>query len=283
MTILNAVRRHIDEAAYLYDFSHSLPEGVTITWFLLKKKHMQLRKRLDPHVSLNEDALISLYGARHVVDLLGSEIYILDEIYRERVYDRIADFGPKPGSTVVDVGANVGMFAVQRARRGAYVYAFEPNPDCYRRLSRAVVENGLTDRISIFNYAIGQGSGFGTMRVPNNRTALGSVIPLDTDTSGPSHAIKIISLDQTLPALGVEYIDLLKIDTEGAELAVLQGAQRMLEVTQRIIVEYHSRDLQHRVGMFFSSRGFRQVLHLDTPSLPETGVIYARKSHADGE
>ena len=114
------------------------------------------------------------------------------------------------------------------------------------------------------------------MRVPDNRTALGSVVPLDADTSGHSPVIKITSLDLILPALGVEYVDLLKIDTEGAELAVLRGAERTLQITPHIILEYHSRDLQQQVGAFFGSHGFRQVLHLDTPSLPETGVVYAR-------
>lgn len=283
MKILNKVRSHIDEASYLYGFSESLPERVNVTWFLLKKKRAQLTSKVHPSHSFNEDALIPLYGARHIVDLLGSEIYVLDEIYREHLYDRVAAFVPKAACTVVDVGANVGIFAVQQARRGAHVYAFEPNPDCYRRLSKAVVENGLTGNISIFNYAVGLTTGIGTMQVPDNRTVLGSVVPVDAATSSHPTVIKITSLDQILPALGVEHVDLLKIDTEGAEVDVLRGAAQTLRTTERIVVEYHNHDLQQQVSTLFGSHGFRQVLHIKTPAafLPEAGVIYAQKSTSE--
>jgi FkbM family methyltransferase len=283
MGILNKVSRHVDEASYLYGFSHSLRERLTVTWFLLKKKGAQLGNRLGSHNSFSEDALLPLYGARHVVDLAGTEIFVLDEIYREHLYDRVAGFVPKAAGTVVDVGANVGMFAVQQAHRGAHVYAFEPNRDCYRRLSKAVVENGLTEAISIFNYAIGRTTGIGAMHVPDNRTVYGSVIPVEAATSSHSAVVRITSLDQILPALGVEHVDLLKIDTEGAEVDVLRGAVQTLRNTERIIVEYHNRDLQHQVGTFFNSHGFRQVLDIDTSALPDSGLIYAEKSASDGQ
>jgi FkbM family methyltransferase len=277
--ILARLRPHVDEASYLYGFSRSLREKLGVTSFLLKKKRAQLRGKIDPQAPSDQDALIDLYGARHVVDLLGSEIYVLDEIYRERLYDRVADFVPQAGWTAVDVGANVGMFAVRQARRGAHVYAFEPNPSCYKRLSKAVVENGLTHRVSIFNYAVGRTVGVGALRVPNNRTALGSVTSVDPAVAIPSSAVRITSLASILPALGVERVDLLKVDAEGSEVDVLRGASRTLRSTERVVLEYHSRELRDQVSAVLSGQGFQQVLDVDTPApyLPEAGMIYAAR------
>lgn len=278
MAIKQKVKRHLDEAAYLYGFAKTYREAVGVTWYLTKRNAMQLAGVGISGARVGGDASVRLYGARHVVDVSGTEIYVLNEIYREHLYDKIADFVPSPGSTVVDVGANVGMFAVHQARRGARVYAFEPNPDCFRRLSKAVIANGMTARISIFNYAIGATIGIGALQIPNNRTVLGSVIPCDAGTMAPAAAVSITSLDHMLPALGVLKVDLLKIDTEGFEIEVLQGAVRTLQSTARVIVEYHSRGLQREVGDFFTRNGFQEALHLDTDALPESGLIYARRS-----
>jgi FkbM family methyltransferase len=285
MRIVDKVRSHIDEASYLYGLAGTVPARISVTWFLMRKKGAQLRNRVAPHHSFSEDATIPLYGSRHVVDLLGSEVYLLDEVYREHLYDRLPSFVPKASDTVVDVGANVGIFAVRQARRGARVFAFEPNPDCYRRLAKSVIENGLTDTIDIFNYAIGLTTGEGVMHVPNNQTALGSVVPRATAASGQSRTVRITSLDLILSALGVDHVDLLKIDTEGAEVDVLRGAARTLQATERVIVEYHSPELQRQVATLFHSHGFRRVLDVDTPApyLPDAGVIYAEKDRSDRE
>jgi FkbM family methyltransferase len=282
MSILSKVRVHVDEASYLYGLANGLREKATVSGFLARKKLTQVGAWIGRRSHLTRDVSIEMYGARHVVDLMGSEIYVLDELYRERLYDQLADFVPGTASTVVDVGANVGMFAVRQARRGAQVYAFEPNPDCYRRLSRTVVENGLTDEISALNYAVGTGTGTATLSVPNNQTALGSLTIVDATTTTASAIVRMTSLDQILPALGVEHVDLLKIDTEGAEVDVLRGAQRMLDCTDRIILEYHSDELREEVGTLFCRHGFEQVLHVDTPApyLPDAGMIYAQRAAA---
>jgi FkbM family methyltransferase len=274
------VRPHIDEAAYLYGLSRGLAERAGVTWFLLRKKAAQLADRIGRRAPDGRDASIELYGSRHTVDLMGSEIYVLDEIYRERLYDRLDDFVPAAGSTVVDVGANVGMFAVQQARRQARVLAFEPNPACYRRLSRTVVQNGLTDRIQALNYAVGASTGVGTLRVPDNRTMLGTIVDDGDGAWTDASVVAITTLDQVLPALGVAHVDLLKIDAEGAEVDVLRGASRTLEHTDRLILEYHSRGLREQVSALIGDRGFEQALHVDTPApyLPEAGMIYARRA-----
>jgi len=279
MTILGKARVHFDEASYLYGLAQCVSEKVAVTVYLTRKNLAQFRSWIRGRGVRDHDVSIAMYGVRHVVDLLGSEIYLLDEVYRERLYDRVADFVPCADATVVDVGANVGIYSVLQARRGARVYAFEPNPDCYRRLSRAVIENALTSDVAVFNYAVGAATGMGTLKVPNNQTALGSLVSVDGAAVTESAGVRITSLDQILPALGVEHVDLLKIDTEGAEVDVMHGAARTLGSTERIIVEYHSSRLRQQVGALLGDHGFEQVLHVDTPAtyLPHAGMIYAQR------
>jgi hypothetical protein len=53
-----------------------------------------------------------------------------------------------------------------------------------------------------------------------------------------------------------------------------------LQVTDRIVLEYHSPALRSQVSTLLSESGFRQVLRVDTPApfLPEAGIIYAQRS-----
>jgi FkbM family methyltransferase len=105
------------------------------------------------------------------------ETALFEEIYKDRGYEMVGDFVPKAGWTVFDVGANVGIFAVQEALRGAHVYAFEPNPDCYRRLTWTVEANNLCTKISAFNVAVAATPGSGTMLIERGFTLGGTIMP----------------------------------------------------------------------------------------------------------
>ena len=85
----------------------------------------------------------------------------------------------------------------------------------------------------------------------------------------------VTSLDTIVPALGIQHIDLLKIDTEGAEVAVLQGGRTTLELVDRIVLEYHSQDLRRQVEALLEQARFTVALASDIVST--TGIIYARK------
>lgn len=222
------------------------------------------------------DTCVSLHGTTYTVGLKNMELLGFVETYGDGVYDKSADFIARAGWTVFDVGANVGMFAVQQARRGAHVYAFEPNPDCRRRLVRTLTENDLTNAVCVLAYALGDSAGSGSMQVPGGRTMSGRVVLGAGDHAGAS-TVAISSLDIIMPSLGLDHVDLLKIDTEGAEMAVLQGAVHILGTVDRIIVEYHSSRLRDEVATLLRLQGFALTLHL--PTAPEVGIgmLYATR------
>jgi len=95
--------------------------------------------------------------------------------------------------------------------------------------------------------------------------------------------VSIATLDQVVTTLAVSRIDLLKIDTEGSEVAVLRGAERTLRVVLRIIVEYHSRDLLRSVEDILARAGFSREALVDyyaedmAAGQEEVGILYARR------
>lgn len=239
--------------------------------------------RLMPFDTLGWEADIVVRGVRYVVGVRTSEVYVLHEIYSVHQYERHPNFVPQPGWTVVDVGANIGVFTIQQGARGAKVYAFEPNPNCYRRLARNVNANFLADRVRLFPSALGDMHGTVKLFVEDGGTTGGFVVPAEAPGTDQAPTVAITTLDRMVDALQLPPIDLLKIDTEGSEVAVLTGAQQTLRKVRRIIVEFHSRDLLRRVSEILDRNGFSRLPVIDyvaqdtQTGQDEVGLLYAHK------
>jgi FkbM family methyltransferase len=140
-----------------------------------------------------------------------------------------------PGDTMVDVGANVGLFALTAAAGGAEVHAFEPVPANLERLRRNLALNpGLP--VHVVPAAVGEEDGratFGTPDAPTGASTSGGFYAL-----GGQHAqveADVLRLDGYLERQGVARVHLLKADVEGAEPLVLRGAAGAL-AEQRVDV-----------------------------------------------
>ena len=137
-------------------------------------------------------------------------------------------FGVHPGDRVVDVGANVGAFAVLAASRGASVVAYEPHPGTFAYLERNTA--GLTVRC-VQAAVVGVAPASGTVTLAESR---------ESDTH---HRLGERGID--VPALGVAEVigpgcDLMKIDCEGAEFQLLGGASpEAWRAVRRIVCEAH--------------------------------------------
>ena len=144
-----------------------------------------------------------------------------------------------------------------------------------------MIANGLSNRIRHFNYAVGAAPGAGVLLVPRGLTTHGSVTPVAEATLALPSAIDTIditSLDHIVPTLDITRIDLLKIDTEGAEVAVLRGAESTLDMVKRIVIEYHSQSLLQQVASLLDDRGFTRVLQVDVDPKRGVGLLFARKT-----
>jgi FkbM family methyltransferase len=144
----------------------------------------------------------------------------------------------RAGDSVVDVGANIGVYTLLVARlvgRSGRVLAFEPTPETCRRLQENLALNGV-ECVNAQQVAVSDRSG--TMTFTTDRDT-GNRFTFDTSYAGRSISVPVTTLDEVL---GDSNCCLVKIDAEGAEPLILHGArralaQRRLSVLQLELVE----------------------------------------------
>ena len=125
-----------------------------------------------------------------------------------------------------DLGANIGAFAMPAAVIGAQVHAFEILPANVVSLAASAARNRLS------NLAINIGAVWdkpGYLGIAG-KSAWGVVGP------GSSLSIAAITMDDYVAAKGIERVDLMKVDVEGAELEALRGADKLLHDRQPDII-----------------------------------------------
>lgn len=182
----------------------------------------------------------------------GSSIYVLAEdaihrhIYLYGLYEaptsRFLHKVARPGWTFLDVGANVGYYshlAMDLGGPGSIVHAFEPNP---RMTGLMAQSNGLRQagRVEIVTAACGDHNGRASLNLsptPGN-SGLSS---MRTDVlSAPTEAVSVelVTLDDYVARHDL-VPNVIKIDVEGYELAVLAGAEQLLtqQVPRYVICE----------------------------------------------
>lgn len=135
----------------------------------------------------------------------------------------------KPGWRCIDVGANCGYFTALLAdavEEEGFVDAYEPQGDLCMMLEQTAAMNGWTDRIDVHCYALGAKSGGASLVVPGNNRGSASV-------SKPGEG-RMIQMDQLDNRAG--RVDLIKLDVEGHEAQVLEGASETLLAHRPILL-----------------------------------------------
>jgi FkbM family methyltransferase len=135
----------------------------------------------------------------------------------------------KPGMTVVDAGANIGLhtlFFAKRVGPEGRVYAFEPGQSAFGRLQSHVERNQLAN-VRCFHCALGASEGVVAITENCQDNSRNFVVESSSGTNGTKN-VGLRSLDQVLKKEGVGRVDFLKIDVEGFEPQVLEGASNYL-------------------------------------------------------
>jgi FkbM family methyltransferase len=137
----------------------------------------------------------------------------------------------KKGMTVLDIGAHHGFYTILCSKKvgsTGRVVAFEPSPGEQRKLLFHLKLNHCKN-VTIESHALAGQNGKATLFVTKGwYTAFNSLRPPALSVPTQEVEVSTIRLDGYLRALQLEKIDLIKIDTEGAELEILQGAENLL-------------------------------------------------------
>jgi FkbM family methyltransferase len=158
----------------------------------------------------------------------------------------------KKGQVFYDIGANVGFYSLLGARlvgEGGRVYAFEPLSRNLHYLNRHILLNKISN-VTIVPKALSNYVGLGYFEVKGDSTS-------HLSDSGIFGA-EVTTLDAFLGWEGVKPPDVMKIDVEGEELNVMEGATKCLsEYHPLIFLSIHSEGLYTRLWDFVSTLGYR--------------------------
>ena len=137
------------------------------------------------------------------------------------------------GGTAIDVGAHIGTFTLTAAKKvgdQGSVLAFEPNPASRVLLEANVRQNGFEDRVRVLPYALLDCS----VRLP-----LGTPTASNSGMARLGMGEELVTcrpLDDVVRELGYHAADVVKIDVEGSEAQVLDGAAELVRSCQPIII-----------------------------------------------
>lgn len=123
----------------------------------------------------------------------------------------------------LDIGANIGIFSLVAASKitSGKIYAFEPFPDVYDKLSENIRLNDLGHLIKVVKKVVSDKSGKEEFLL-EDKSETASIVNR-TNRNLAFKKIPSIKLDDFISAEHLQYIDLVKIDVEGAEFKVLKG------------------------------------------------------------
>lgn len=185
----------------------------------------------------------------------------------------------QPGDTFVDAGANIGYYTVIAARlvgESGKVYAFEPDPKNFELLRKNVRANGLTN-VVLEPRALSNAPG--TIKLFLARDNKGDHrIYQPEGESRPSVDVEAVRLDEYLRAAGRK-LDVLKVDTQGAEGLILEGASGALEGSgdrPAIFMEFWPHAMRSMgtepADVLEKLRSFRFQLYELNPNRPDLGL-----------
>jgi FkbM family methyltransferase len=151
----------------------------------------------------------------------------------------------------VDVGANIGGYAIRACKAGINVIAIEPDPENFSLLLENVRANRCEGKVETLNIAAGDESGHRQLYQPD-LSNFGSISLLREGL--PKGIVQVKPLDEVLSNFACDMM--IKIDVEGFEFHVLKGMVNILKEVKYLIIEI-SDENKRPVRDFLKSYGFK--------------------------
>jgi FkbM family methyltransferase len=203
------------------------------------------------------DIALKNYGLKFTE---GSNV---NEIFNDKIYTLHDDFIPSKKDIIVDVGAQYGDYAILCSKYyHAKTYTFEPLPDNFKVIKQNAKMNDIKDNsLKMYNVAL------------SNKNYEGYIYYSGDMANKELGGKKIKTKFRTLDSFKLKPT-ILKIDVEGFELDVIEGAINTIKKYKpKIIIETHSRELERQTKEKLNTLGY---------GLKHTGrVVYNANSNFD--
>jgi FkbM family methyltransferase len=160
----------------------------------------------------------------------------------------------QPGTVMLDVGANIGQYALITAKFGgknARVYAFEPSPAVRQRLQHHLTINQAS-QVEVVAKAVGSAPGVAQFypAAGEDNSGVGSLLPAESHRddlrSQEGIEVEVTTLDIFVREQKLERVDMIKVDVEGFDFEALKGGEALLRNNPKVIlmVELEDENLQ---------------------------------------
>ena len=197
--------------------------------------------------------------------------------------------------TILDVGANLGNHTLFWSRTAKHIYSFEPYGPNYENLLQNIRQNHLEQVVTAVQKAVGREEGHAILTEFDDSNFGATTFQMDNEQRAASY--EVISLDQFVQDARLSSVDLIKIDTEGFETDVLQGALTLIrklrpviwvevshqtfEVVMEILKaqQYDLADVEGFNMLFFPKEKNVNGLHIEHKKLLSALFLYETKSN----
>jgi FkbM family methyltransferase len=237
------VRRYLASVPMVFSYSKNLVECIR-----LFESPFELLRSYVTRTSPRSDAVRLRSGLTITLSNDPLDIVTIFGLFIRGDYGRI-----ERGSTVVDIGANIGVFTLYAVHCGAAkVHSYEPSAESFTCLNQNIARNNLSGTVTLFRSAVSKGP-VGTTRFPKRSSVFNSIATTSAD--GEYDVVPLETLNTVVERMGV--VDLIKMDCEGEEERIVEGADAAtLARVDEIRLEYHL-GRGASVRRLLEERGFR--------------------------
>jgi FkbM family methyltransferase len=208
-------------------------------------------------------------GLRYLVRAGETDLSVVNEAAMFNPYLGTGHISVPEDAVVLDVGANMGDFAIQIAQvcRKGRVIAVEPVGAYARVIAMQSLLNGF-DNVTCIQAALSDHEGHMDIHVKGAHSSL-----YWGDNGGKTETVRLTTLSHLMQEQGINQIDLLKLDCEGAEWDILPDAEAVLPKIRQICMEFHCARgwTGASLAAWLRERGF-EVWHT---SGPWNGMLWA--------
>jgi FkbM family methyltransferase len=187
----------------------------------------------------------------------------------------------KPGDVFMDIGANIGYFSMLAAIKepSANVIAFEPAIANFEKLSQNIVLNKFRN-IQTVKAAAGEFNEEKILYLSAEDNMGMNSFEQPENYSGKKEKVKVVRMDDWFRQSGLSRINIIKMDTEGSELSVLNGMKEILmKFKPLLIIEINPETLSRFYVAPDSIISFLYELNYDGYIIPESGELLPLKQN----
>lgn len=173
-----------------------------------------------------------------------------------------------PGMRMIDIGANFGVYsliAASQIGRQGQVWSFEPTSATAAYLRQSLEANGF-ENVTVLQRALSDTARTARLKLEEN-SEMNRL--MGDEPIGPSEEIRVLSLDQAVGDYGMTDIDFLKLDAEGEELRIIQGARKFWnDESPLIMFEFkHNDRVNTDLIEAFAALGFKLYRYCPGPGV----------------